>query len=256
VSLAVAAAIAGSLASVGRGFGWLTTSGAVAAALVGTAVLAGAGFVGAALLGTFFVSGSLLTKLGARGDPRRLDRQTGGRTPHQVVANGAWAAVGAIVASASNVGWPILAGSIAAAQADTWATEIGAYSKKPPRLITSWRVVTTGTSGGITILGSLGGTMGAATVALVTVLSGSMPMLAWAGLCGGLSGMIVDSILGATVQAKYACLACGGTGESRVHSCGGHGERLRGWEWIDNDAVNLIATGIGAAVAVALWALL
>jgi uncharacterized protein (TIGR00297 family) len=256
VNPTVAAAIAGCLAFVGRGLGWLTTSGAVAAALVGAAVFAGAGFVGAALLGMFFVSGSLLTKLSARGDPRRLDRQTGGRTPRQVLANGAWAAVGAVMASASSMGWPVLAGSIAAAQADTWATEIGAYSKRPPRLITSRQVVTTGTSGGITMLGTVGGVMGAATAAAITVIAGSMPLIAWAALLGGLSGVTVDSILGATVQAKYACASCGAIGENRVHSCGGQGERLSGWRWIDNDAVNLIATGTGAAVAAAVSALL
>src|SRR5438093_5230732 len=47
------------------------------------------------------------------------------------------------------------AGALAAAAADTWATEIGAFSPFAPRLITSGRQVPRGTSGGITVLGSL-----------------------------------------------------------------------------------------------------
>jgi len=254
VSLALAAAVAGSLAFVGRVFGWLTIAGSATAALVGTVVLAGAGFLGAALLGMFFVSGSLLTKLSARADQERLNHQPGGRTPRQVLANGGWAVAGAMVASVSDLGWPILAGSLAAAQADTWATEIGAYSRKPTKLITSWQNVPPGTSGGITTLGTLGGAMGAGTAAVVSAIAAATLLVGAAALLGGLAGMTADSVLGATVQAKYICPSCGQTGEVRVHSCGRPAKRLSGWEWIDNDTVNFIATGVGAAIATAVWA--
>ncbi len=254
MNLLLAAALAVAVALVGRALGWLTASGALTAAVVGSAVLAGAGLTGAALLGVFFVSGSLLTRIGARLRSWPIDRQLGGRTARQVLANGGWAAVGAIVVSASDIGWPILAGSIAAAQADTWATEIGAYSRRSPRLVTSWQTVAPGTSGGITGLGTLGGALGAVTAAAVAVLSGSTPRVAMATLLGGISGMMVDSVLGATVQVRYFCITCEETGEQRVHSCGRSGERLTGSVWIDNDMVNLLATGAGAVTAAVVFA--
>ncbi len=256
MNLAVAATLAGSFAFVGRGLGWLTTAGALAAAVVGAAVFAGAGIAGGALLGTFFISGSILTKLTSRNESQRLNQHIGGRTPRQVLANGGWAAVGAIAASASEIGWPLLAGSLAAAQADTWATEVGAFSAKPPRLITSGRVVTAGTSGGITVLGSLGGALGATVTALAAALLGLTQQVAVAALVGGLCGMTVDSVLGATAQGRYVCETCEETGETRIHLCGRRGRQTAGSAWIDNDAVNLIATGTGAAVATAVWALL
>src|SRR5206468_12197817 len=110
------------------------------------------------------------------------------RTARQVVANGGVAAVAAVLGS-----WPAAAAAIAAAAADTWATEIGAFSPLPPRLITSGRRVTRGTSGGITVLGTLGRVAGAALIAgLTTALSprGMTPgfaILAAAGVAGMLA---------------------------------------------------------------------
>src|SRR5437879_12254683 len=83
---------------------------------------------------------------------------TGGRrNARQVLANGGVAAAAALTGS-----WPAAAGAIAAAAADTWATEIGSFTPAPPRLVASWESVTRGVSGGITALGSAAGSTGAA----------------------------------------------------------------------------------------------
>jgi len=131
---------------------WLTRDGLIAACAVGAGTTWGLGWGGLALLAAFFVSGSVLTQLAERQGPRRSARQ--------VLANGGVAAVAALFG-----GWTAASGALAAAAADTWATEIGAFSPFPPRLITSGRRVTRGTSGGITALGTLGGVAGALTVA-------------------------------------------------------------------------------------------
>ncbi|MGH7530085.1 MAG: DUF92 domain-containing protein, partial [Gemmatimonadales bacterium] len=98
---------------------WLTGRGAVAALAVGAATLIGTGWRGVALLAAFLVSGSVLTRA-AEGAAAR-------RTGRQVLANGGVAALSALVSgrTCERRALPVLAGALAAATADTWATEIG-----------------------------------------------------------------------------------------------------------------------------------
>jgi uncharacterized protein (TIGR00297 family) len=194
---------------------WLTAAGAAAALAVGGATVWGVGWRGFGLLLAFFVSGSLLTKGGGR------------RNARQVVANGGVAAAAALLGA-----WPAFAGAIAAATADTWATEIGAHSSTAPRLITSGTPVTRGANGGITPLGTAGGVLGAAVMGGLTWVLGPHD-LRLAGLVAvvGALGMLIDSLLGATVQGPFE---------------GG---------WLDNDAVNLVMTLAAAGMAAAGWRL-
>jgi uncharacterized membrane protein len=67
---------------------------------------------------------------------------------------------------------------------------------------------------------------------------------------GGFTGALVDSELGATVQEMRFCDVCAVETEARVHHCGARTWMTRGVPWCDNDAVNAIATAIGAAVAI------
>jgi uncharacterized protein (TIGR00297 family) len=218
---------------------WLTPGGLVAACAVGAGVTWGLGLAGLALLTAFFLTGSLLTQLAERRGPSRRARQ--------VLANGGVALAAALLGS-----WPAATGAIAAAAADTWATEIGAFSPFPPRLVTSGRRVTRGTSGGITALGTVGGVAGAALIAgLAAALSprGMAPRFAVLA-AAGVAGMLADSLLGATVQGKYECPACDARFESGNTVCHEPVRLARGWPWLDNDGVNFAATIIGAAAAV------
>ena len=153
------------------------------------------------------------------------------------------------------IGWPLLVGGLAAAQADTWGTELGRFSRHPPRLITSGRIVAHGTSGGVTWLGSTAGVMGAALMAATAALLGAPPAVAVAGLAGGMAGTLIDSALGATVQGRYHCAACGREVERAAHGCPEEAVRMGGIRWIDNDVVNLLATTVGAGVALGMASL-
>ena len=217
---------------------WLTPGGLVAACAVGIGVAWGFGWPGLVVLAAFLLSGSLLTQLAERRAPRR--------TARQVLANGGVAAVAAFLGS-----WAAAAGAIAAATADTWATESGAFSPIPPRLVTSWRRVTRGTSGGITALGTLGGAAGAATIAwLAHALAPRSHAPGFATLAGaGVAGMLADSLLGATLQGKYECPACDARFERGNTVCHEPVRLTTGRRWLDNDAVNFAATLVGAAVA-------
>jgi uncharacterized protein (TIGR00297 family) len=192
------------------------------------------------LLFAFLISGSILTRLATGSSARRTERQ--------VMANGGVAAVAALAGS-----WVVMAGALAAATADTWATEIGAFSPYPPRLITTGTKLVRGASGGVTLLGTLGGIAGALVIALLAqalTLRGTKPRTTLIALAG-IAGMLADSLIGATVQGMYECTACGARSERGDHVCHAPVRLIKGWRWLDNDAVNLAATLVGAGVSLA-----
>jgi len=213
---------------------WLTADGLAAAVVVGGGVSAGFEWSGLLLLFAFFLSGSLLTQWS--GGPG------GRRTARQVLANGSVAAAAAIAG-----GWPAFAGALAAATADTWATEIGAFSPVPPRLLTTGAPVPAGTSGGITVLGTAGGAAGALLMATLASALGPAPWLVVAG--AGVAGMAADSLCGAALQGAFECASCGAHHERADALCHEPVKLIRGWRWLDNDGVNVVATLVGAGVA-------
>lgn len=189
------------------------------------------------MLFAFFISGSLLTRLSSG--------HGGRRTARQVLANGGVTAVAALFGS-----WPAAAGALAAATADTWATEIGSFSPTAPRMITTWARVTRGTSGGITALGTLGGAAGALAIAILarTLALPATSLAVGTVAAAGIAGMLADSGLGATVQGVYECPACAARWERYDAVCHEPVRQLSGWRWLDNDGVNFAATLAGAGV--------
>lgn len=251
MSLYVAAGAAALLAVTGARLRWLSAPGALAAAAVGTLVFWGAGVAGAVLLAFFFLSGSLLDLGdGSRAAPPR-------RNAAQVLANGGVAAVAATLIGAGTAAWPILVGALAAAQADTWATEIGRRRGGVPVLITTRTPVAPGTSGGVTGVGTWAGAIGALALAAVALASGVPWPAALAAIPAGIGGSAFDSWLGATVQARFRCGGCGTTTEAPAAHCAGRRMTLeRGIVWVDNDVVNLAATVVGGVLGCAVaWLL-
>ena len=235
------------LGAVGGVLGWLSRRGAIAATAIGAAVLWGAGWTGGIVLGVFFLSGSLLSY----GHRMRSTESASGRTGRQVVANGGWAAAGALLAPvAPTAGWALLMGALAAAQADTWGTEIGRRSRRHPRLLIGGRIVPPGTSGGVTWLGSIAGVLGSLLLGVLGLLLGLDAAIAGWSVIGGIAGTLTDSVLGSTVQGRYRCRSCERDVERAAHSCPMPAELSGGSSWIDNDVVNAVATAVGGAVAV------
>jgi uncharacterized protein (TIGR00297 family) len=253
VSTALAVVLAAGFAAAGWRAGALSGTGALAATFVGTAILTGAGWPGAAVLGAFFVSSSVVSRV--RPAAPTVGDAKGDRRDHwQVLANGGPAALGALLARdhPTLALWTTTA-SLAAAAADTWATSIGAWSRSMPRHLLTRRPVPPGTSGGITPYGCLGAAAGALLVAGTGVLVGHDPRL-WAFAAIGFGGMIVDSALGAAVQGRFRCVACGEPSEWQVHGCGAVTIHEGGWRWLDNDGVNGLATTLAALAGWASWA--
>jgi uncharacterized protein (TIGR00297 family) len=223
--------------------GSLSGSGGAAATLVGAIAFA-SGWPSTRALLAFFATSSALSHLRFGGRDRAPRR-----TARQVLANGGVAAA-AWTAGLLGFGGPwdrLAAGSLAAAAADTWATEIGQRYGGVPRLITSGRPVQPGESGGITLVGTLAAMCGALVVALSE--SSLRPPLGI--IPGGLLAALADSLLGASVQARYTCRVCSALTEQSEH-CGRPGELISGYAWITNDAVNALTTLIGGLVCVGL----
>jgi len=237
----------------------LTNGGAVAAAIIGTAAVA-AGWDWATVLILYFVSSSVLSRMGRE---RKLQQTSGviekpgPRDMQQVLANG-FVFLFASSAAAFDLGprdiWlAIGAGSLAASAADTWATEIGTLVGQTPRSVLGGRPLRIGESGGITVAGSLASVAGALFVAAVLVVAGVSALLAAAVVVGGIVGSLADSFIGATIQQRRWCDACEKPTEMFIHKCGAVTRQVGGVTFIENDAVNLMANSIGAGVAALLF---
>ncbi len=240
----------------------LTVSGAVATTCVGGAVVAGAGWWAGWVLIAYFATSSALSRLPHQTGETVEQARGKQRDAWQVLANGgvpALLALGIPLANAPGILTLGCLGGIAAAAADTWATEIGRLSPSLPRLITTWRTVPAGTSGAISLIGSLGALVGAAFIATLSAIGWrlDLPISSIGALTGcgillvaGLGGALADSLIGATVQERRWCPHCDKPTEQRIHRCGTSTVHQGGWEWMTNDAVN--ATSIAAAAAIAM----
>jgi uncharacterized membrane protein len=205
-----------------------------------------AGLGPAVVLALFFVSSSALSTLPGGGARSR-------RGARQVLANGSLAALAACFHALHAFADVALLGAVAAATADTWATEVGVRLGRRPRSILTFRRQPPGTSGAVSFPGTLAAAVGALAVAgvgrwLVPGLgAGALATVA----LGGLAGSLADSVAGAGFQAVYHCPACGADPEVARHAdCPERALRVAGLPGIDNDAVNLIATATGAAVSI------
>ena len=243
----------------------LDKSGVAGAIATGTSIFGMGGWSWGLSLIYFFVSSSLLSHF-RQGDKASAaaDKFSKGarRDLAQAAANGGLATLFAIIYGLARsprtrrLAQAGFTGALATANADTWATELGVLSASKPRLITTGRPVEPGTSGGITLLGTVASNLGAFSLGFFFwAWQGFRKSLAPApliALISGMSGSFFDSVLGATLQAMYYCPVCEKETERRIHRCGTPTQPLRGIAWMNNDAVNFLATACGSAVAMGL----
>ncbi len=216
-----------SLARLTRG---VTTSGAIAGAVVCFLLFTGVGPAAVLVLLIVFCLTWLATRYGYQrkqslgtAEPRE------GRKASQVLANLGVAAICAALfrLSRGNGGWVLaMSAALAEAAADTVSSELGQTSGRVPRLITTWDRVPAGTDGGISRRGTAGGLMAAAVVCVVCVLAGiTSPKQSYIALAAAAIGMLVDSFLGASLERR---------------------------KLLNNDAVNFASTAVAAGMALLL----
>jgi uncharacterized protein (TIGR00297 family) len=170
----------------------------------------------------------ILTSIATRFGRRRKERlgtaeKRHGRGAAQVCANLGFAALICAPAVQSRLGAVAVFAAyacLAEALADTVSSEIGQVLGGQPFLLTTLRRVPAGTDGGISVAGTLAGTLASGVIGLLAaiVLHGR-----WTTACvisvAGIFGLLFDSLLGATLERK---------------------------EWLNNDAVNFLSTASAA----------
>jgi uncharacterized protein (TIGR00297 family) len=238
----------------------LTLSGALAATVMGTIYFAAGHLFWFGILLVFFVSGSVLSKYkqSHKNELEQSYAKTGRRDAGQVLANGGLGMLLCLM----NAIWPhpswayAYVGVMATVTADTWATEIGSLSRKLPRSILNGRRLPAGTSGGVSLLGTMAAAIGGAMIGvfawLFEVISGpldrSLPIWLLVGIIAGLVGAFTDSILGASLQLMYKCRVCDKDVEV-LHHCGQETVKIRGSNLMNNDAVNIWSSILGGCAA-------
>lgn len=258
IRLLVGAVAAGAIAGIARHRALLSASGQWTAFALGV-LAAAAGLAWAALLVAFFVAATSLTLWGADEKLRLAERTVPRgreRNALQVVANGGvYVLLALLFTRAGDARWALGAlGALGAASADTWSTEVGTLLGGAPRSIATARALPIGMSGGVTVAGLVAGLGGAAFVGAIGAAFLPLPWAPAAGLAtaAGFAGSVGDSLLGATLQSKRYCDRCNEWTERRVHPCGYRTRHRAGVYAVTNDVVNLLATVVGAVIALVL----
>lgn len=241
-----------SISFISKHFKLLTASGSLAAFLTGIFIWTGFGIKGLVLLGIFFLTSSMLSRYKRRKKAYlgEVHEKGSARDWAQVAANGGTAAL----AGLANLFFPdpvwllLFSISLASANADTWASELGVLSKTDPILIKNFKKVPSGTSGAISSFGTLATGAGALLISLFAYLLFDIKFSWAAGIfLFGFAGSIIDTILGAFLQAGYKCRKCGLGTEKTIH-CNVPTMKVKGYNSINNDAVNFISC-FGASIA-------
>ena len=233
----------------------LTLLGVVAAVAVDLAISASLGNFGFVTLAAFFVGGIAADKFKKK---RKKSKQNGKKSHEcrraiQVISNGIAAAIAALLFLTTENKLFVVAfvAAMAEALADTVASGIGSSSSRVYDVL-RFRRCEPGLSGGVSLSGTLSSLVASLLLPLVAIAFGTLtPMQALVAAVAAFIGVMIDSVLGSLIQAKYRCTVCGATVESREH-CSVSAIRISGISLINNDAVNLLSNVITAAVAIAL----
>jgi uncharacterized protein (TIGR00297 family) len=218
------AAVSFALAAAALALGLLTISGAIAGFALAMLLYSFEGWQAFALLAAFFVLGSGATRAAYRRKQSMglAEQHRGKRVAAQAVANAGAAVVFAFL------GQPLpMAAALAAATADTIATETGPLFGGRVFLLATGKVVKPGTSGGISVAGTLAGVAGAGVIACMAMALGLTRGTEFAIITlAGATGSAVDSYLGGTLEKDG---------------------------WLNNDGVNFLGTAAAGLLAMGMF---
>ncbi|AMM53055.1 DUF92 domain-containing protein [Pyrococcus kukulkanii] len=207
--------------------------GTFTAFILGYFILSLGGWLPFLALFLFLISGTLATKFKIKEKKKLGLVDEKYRSIGNVLGNGLAPLLFLIVEVIikNDYGWAAVFASIATANADTLASEIGKPLGKNPRLITNFRKAKPGEEGAVTLVGELAALLGALVIGVIGTFAVSeykFKMLLSVTIAGFI-GANVDSLIGATLERK----------------------RL-----VDNNGTNFIATLIGGILGAIIFLLI
>lgn len=228
-------------------FHFLNIDGAVATAFIALFIFGIGGWSWTIPVLTFFITASMLSKVGKKHKYkfRLLFEKSSKRDSKQVFANGGIALIMVLLFFfiKNDMIYYLYLISLAAANADTWATEIGVFSRSKPRLITTFKKVEKGRSGAVSLAGSIAAVGGSIIIIISGFILSAVPSAStifFLALFGFLASL-TDSLLGATIQAQYLIEKPAVITEKAFNDQGNPNKLVRGFKWLNNDRVNFIS---------------
>jgi uncharacterized protein (TIGR00297 family) len=208
--------------------GTVTKGGAIGGALIGIAIAISTGWPGWVLLFATFAMATVCSRLGLR---RKMllgiaEDRGGRRGVGNAIANTGIAAVASVLSvltASADAARVAFVAALAAGGSDTAASEIGKAWGQKTWLVPTFRRVPPGTSGAISLEGTIAGVAGAALLGGLGIALGLVPHVTILALVVGATiGSLAESVLGATLESSGV---------------------------LNNDVLNFLNTGISAAVA-------
>ena len=212
---------------------WLTTSGCFTAILIGFCFFTYLDLIFPLIL---FIGGTLLSKL------NKDKKEKNGRNAYQVLANGGIGVICLLyfyslpLAQFSHLGYVAFMVSFSISIADTFSSEIGCYIKGKTFDILTFQPIKTGMSGGISLEGTLGGIGGGLIAGIAAYFIVDNLEISFLVAFVGIIGMLVDSVLGSWLQAKYINSVGEVSEEKELDN-----KLIRGYAWCTNNMVNLLS---------------
>jgi uncharacterized protein (TIGR00297 family) len=204
--------------------GALDLWGSLFMVIMGLIIIFVAGFNWLLLILIFLILGLMSTKYKHQ-YKKEIGVYEGTRTAKNVISNGIIPFVMATFGYYDGLVGGFI-GSVATATADTMASEVGVT--QTPRLVTNLKKVAPGTDGGISILGTIAGILGAGSIGIFAYLLGIFPdpfVSLKISIIAGTVGCFMDSFLGAVLERR---------------------------NYLNNEHVNLLATVTGAIIGIML----
>ena len=219
----------------GQNLPFLTKKGWIHAGILGTLLLGAIGWKGWMSVCIYLLIGTLVTKIGYKNKASRgiAEPRGGKRGPENVWGSAATGCSLALLSylfpQYSLVFMIGFASSFAAKLSDTFASEIGKRFGKRTFLITTFKSVTPGTEGAVSLEGSIAGLVGSAFMTFVmiklSIISGlSVAIIV---LFSGYLATILESYIGALIQNRIV--------------------------WMSNELVNSIQTTLAALISIFLY---
>lgn len=228
----------------------LTKGGLILAIILDAVVSLTLGNFGFVLLAVFLFGSVAVDKIKKRKrNDDSITEKGECRDSVQVLANGLIPMLMAVLFSITTEK-AFLVGYVAAlaeAFADTCASGLGVYSNSTFDIF-KMKKIKSGLSGGMSVVGTIASLIGAVSLcALSFVFVSDLKILLIASSAAFL-GSIFDSFLGSLFQIKYKCRVCNEIIERKVH-CNKFCKKHSGFEFFDNDVVNLFSGAFAAALA-------